>query len=144
MGAARRGDRLKGDEADLFDGSFMLGERALQVGLIDGLNDINSLVRTLGGERAVARRSRLAAAGCCGVCRAWRWTPCLTRPRNATGGSNCADKGAGLLIGTGARDVVHHLLACRRHPPHHVRASNEPASQHRHGRSVPRRSGRRR
>jgi len=34
----------------------MLGERALQVGLIDGLNDIDSLVRTLGGERAVARR----------------------------------------------------------------------------------------
>lgn len=53
---SRRGDRLKGDEAALFDGSFMLGERALQVGLIDGLDDVDSLVRKLGGERAVARR----------------------------------------------------------------------------------------
>jgi signal peptide peptidase SppA len=52
----RRGERLKGDEAALFDGSFMLGERALQVGLIDGLGDVDSLVRTLGGERAVPRR----------------------------------------------------------------------------------------
>ncbi len=52
----RRGDRLKGDEAALFDGGFMLGERALQAGLIDGLNDVDSLVRALGGERAVARR----------------------------------------------------------------------------------------
>ena len=53
---SRRGDRLKGDEATLFDGSFMLGERALQVGLIDGLSDVDALVRTLGGESAVARR----------------------------------------------------------------------------------------
>lgn len=52
----RRGTRLKDDEAKLFDGSFMLGERALQAGLIDGLGDVDSLVRTLGGERAVARR----------------------------------------------------------------------------------------
>jgi len=52
----RRGDRLKGDEAALFDGSFMLGERALQVGLIDGLSDIDAMVHKLGGDRAVARR----------------------------------------------------------------------------------------
>ncbi len=53
---ARRGDRLKGDEAALFDGSFMLGERALSLGLIDGLTDVDALVRTLAGDRAVARR----------------------------------------------------------------------------------------
>jgi ClpP class serine protease len=52
----RRGERLKGDEAALFDGSFMLGERALEVGLIDGLADVDSLVRKLGGERSLARR----------------------------------------------------------------------------------------
>jgi hypothetical protein len=39
----------------LFDGSFMLGERALQVGLIDGLTDIDSLVRELGGAKARAK-----------------------------------------------------------------------------------------
>ena len=53
---SRRGDRLKAEEAKLFDGSFMLGEQALQAGLIDGLGDVDSLVRTLGGDRAVARR----------------------------------------------------------------------------------------
>ena len=51
----RRGGRLKGDEATLFDGSFMLGERALDVGLIDGFADVDGLVRTLGGERMKAR-----------------------------------------------------------------------------------------
>ena len=53
---SRRGARLKGDEATLFDGSFMLGEQALARGLIDRLGDIDSLVRELGGEKAVARR----------------------------------------------------------------------------------------
>lgn len=53
---SRRGDRLKGDEAVVFDGSFMLGEQALALGLIDGLSDLDALVRQLGGERAVARR----------------------------------------------------------------------------------------
>jgi ClpP class serine protease len=52
---SRRGDRLKGDEATLFDGSFMLGERALERGLIDGLADTDSLVRKLGGERMKTR-----------------------------------------------------------------------------------------
>lgn len=52
----RRGARLTGDDAALFDGSFMLGERALALGLIDGLDDLDSLLRQLGGERATARR----------------------------------------------------------------------------------------
>jgi signal peptide peptidase SppA len=51
----RRGDRLKADEATLFDGSFMLGERALALGLIDGCADIDELVRRLGGVKARAR-----------------------------------------------------------------------------------------
>ena len=51
----RRVGKLKGDEAALFDGSFMLGERALEVGLIDGFGDIDGLVRRLGGERAKTR-----------------------------------------------------------------------------------------
>lgn len=48
----RRSGRLKAEEAALFDGSFMLGERALALGLIDGFADIDGLVRELGGERA--------------------------------------------------------------------------------------------
>jgi signal peptide peptidase SppA len=51
----RRTGKLKADEAALFDGSFMLGERGLELGLIDGFDDVDSLVRKLGGERARAR-----------------------------------------------------------------------------------------
>ena len=51
----RRSGRLKADEAMLFDGSFMLGERALATGLIDGFADVDEQVRKLGGERARAR-----------------------------------------------------------------------------------------
>ncbi|HWA79404.1 MAG TPA: S49 family peptidase [Acetobacteraceae bacterium] len=51
----RRGDRLKGSEEEIFDGSAMLGERGLAFGLIDGFADVDSLVRTLGGERARPR-----------------------------------------------------------------------------------------
>lgn len=52
----RRGNRLRGPEETLFDGGFMLGEQALARGLIDGLNDIDSLIRQLGGDRARGRR----------------------------------------------------------------------------------------
>ena len=51
----RRAGRLKGDEAALFDGSFMLGERAVELGLIDGFADVDSLVRKLGGDKARPR-----------------------------------------------------------------------------------------
>ena len=51
----RRAGKLKADEAVLFDGSFMLGERAMAIGLIDGFADTESLVRRLGGEKARAR-----------------------------------------------------------------------------------------
>jgi ClpP class serine protease len=51
----RRGARLKGDEAALFDGSFMLGDRAMAVGLIDRLGDLEQVVREIGGEKARAQ-----------------------------------------------------------------------------------------
>ncbi|WP_428486606.1 S49 family peptidase [Rhodopila sp.] len=52
----RRGQRLRGDQDTLFDGSFMLGEQALERGLIDGFETVDDLVRQLGGDRARARR----------------------------------------------------------------------------------------
>jgi ClpP class serine protease len=52
----RRGQRLRGDHATLFDGGFMLGEQALDRGLIDGFETVDSLVRQLGGDRARPRR----------------------------------------------------------------------------------------
>lgn len=52
----RRGTRLKADEATLFDGGFMLGDQAMRAGLIDGLHDVDGLVRQLGGEGMKGRR----------------------------------------------------------------------------------------
>jgi ClpP class serine protease len=71
----RRGTRLRGPEDTIFDGGFMLGEQALARGLIDSLDDLDGLVRQLGGDRAqtqrfapkrrsmLARLPRLAADG---------------------------------------------------------------------------------
>jgi signal peptide peptidase SppA len=62
---SRRGGRLKAADDAIFDGSFMLGEQALALGLIDGLSTLEALVEQLGGDRARPRRiapkrSRLA------------------------------------------------------------------------------------
>ena len=55
---SRRAGRLKGDEAALFDGSFMLGARALEAGLIDGLGDVEAVLREIGGDKARRRDFR--------------------------------------------------------------------------------------
>ena len=49
---SRRAGKLAADEAALFDGGWMLGERALALGLIDRLGDLDSEVRRLGGPKA--------------------------------------------------------------------------------------------
>lgn len=54
----RRGSRLTGDEDKIFDGSAMLGDQGLALGLIDGFTDTDELVRKLGGERAKPRHIR--------------------------------------------------------------------------------------
>ncbi|MGH7066859.1 MAG: S49 family peptidase [Acetobacteraceae bacterium] len=51
----RRGSRLTREEEKIFDGSAVLGEQGLPLGLIDGFADIDGLVRKLGGERAKPR-----------------------------------------------------------------------------------------
>jgi signal peptide peptidase SppA len=53
---SRRGSRLKAPDDAIFDGSFMLGEQALALGLIDGLATVEDLVQQLGGDRARPRR----------------------------------------------------------------------------------------
>jgi hypothetical protein len=47
-----RGVRLISEA--VFDGGYMLGERALALGLIDGLSDVDAVVRQLGGDKAKA------------------------------------------------------------------------------------------
>ncbi len=49
---ARRAERLTADEAQIFDGGYMLGERALKLGLIDGFGDVDAVVKELGGPKA--------------------------------------------------------------------------------------------
>jgi signal peptide peptidase SppA len=48
---ARRGDRLKADEAELFNGEFWTGRRALELGLVDGLGDLRQVLRARFGEK---------------------------------------------------------------------------------------------
>lgn len=59
----RRAGRLKGEAGQVFDGSAMLGERGLALGLIDGFADVDALVRELGGERARPRILRRRPRG---------------------------------------------------------------------------------
>jgi signal peptide peptidase SppA len=49
----RRAERLVADEASVFDGSWMLGEQAVEAGLVDRVGDLESEVKAIGGDRAV-------------------------------------------------------------------------------------------
>lgn len=51
----RRGDRLKGDEEELFSGAFWVGEKAKDLGLVDGIGDMRSVLRERFGEKVVLR-----------------------------------------------------------------------------------------
>ncbi len=50
----RRAGRLRAEEGALFDGGWMLGARAAEVGLVDRLGDLDGVVRELGGAKARA------------------------------------------------------------------------------------------
>jgi signal peptide peptidase SppA len=47
---ARRGDRLKGDEDEIFSGEAWTGRRALELGLIDGLGDVRQVLKARWGK----------------------------------------------------------------------------------------------
>ena len=64
----RRGLRLKGEEAALFSGEFWTGRRALELGLIDSLGDLRSILQARYGQKVrlpvvAPRRSFLARFG---------------------------------------------------------------------------------
>ena len=50
-----RGARLKGDDDTLFSGEFWTGRRALELGLIDGIGDLRSVIRARFGEKVRLR-----------------------------------------------------------------------------------------
>ncbi|MCW8836746.1 MAG: S49 family peptidase [Rhodospirillales bacterium] len=47
----RRGTKLVGNEKDLFSGEFWGGRRGLELGLIDGIGDLRSVMRETFGEK---------------------------------------------------------------------------------------------
>ena len=69
----RRGDRLRAGPEELFNGEFWTGKRALELGLIDGIDDLRSAMRrrfgddvrlrVVGGDRSWLRRRFLAGGG---------------------------------------------------------------------------------
>jgi signal peptide peptidase SppA len=63
---SRRAGRLKADEAALFDGGWMLGGRAAELGLVDRLGDLEGEVRAAGGAKARARVFRPRRRGLLG------------------------------------------------------------------------------
>ena len=48
---ARRGARLKGDEAERFSGAFWTGTRAKELGLVDDLGDLRGVMRARLGDK---------------------------------------------------------------------------------------------
>lgn len=51
----RRGAKLKAPEAELFTGEIWTGRRALELGLIDGLGDVRSVMRAKFGDKVKFR-----------------------------------------------------------------------------------------
>jgi signal peptide peptidase SppA len=47
----RRGDKLNGDEAELFSGAFWTGAKAKHFGLIDGVGDLRTICRQKFGDK---------------------------------------------------------------------------------------------
>ncbi len=55
MVRARRGERLIGDDEDIFNGAFWTGRKALEMGLIDGIGELRSVLRARFGDRVRLR-----------------------------------------------------------------------------------------
>lgn len=52
---ARRGEKLKAAEADIFNGRFWSGREAVELGLIDGIGDLRTMMRERFGEKVRLR-----------------------------------------------------------------------------------------
>jgi serine protease SohB len=50
---SRRGGKLNGPESDLFSGEYWIGGRALQLGLVDAIGDLRTVLRERYGEKVV-------------------------------------------------------------------------------------------
>jgi serine protease SohB len=52
---SRRGKRLKGDEKEVFSGAFWTGKRAFELGLVDGIGDLRTVLRDRFGDKVRLR-----------------------------------------------------------------------------------------
>ena len=59
----RRAGKLKGPEEELFSGTFWSAAKALDYGLIDGLDDLRGKMRALHGDRVRLRAIPLSSGG---------------------------------------------------------------------------------
>jgi serine protease SohB len=50
---SRRGTKLSGTENDLFSGEYWAGQRAMELGLVDAIGDLRSVLRERFGEKVV-------------------------------------------------------------------------------------------
>lgn len=80
----RRGGKLKGSEEELFSGEFWTGARARDLGLIDGVGDLRSVMRARFGDKVRFRvlplerrrfRRRLSVLDWPAAFASPRWTP---------------------------------------------------------------------
>jgi signal peptide peptidase SppA len=62
----RRAGKLRAEESALFDGGWMLGERAVAAGLVDRLGDLDAEVKRIGGAKARAEVVRPRRRGLLG------------------------------------------------------------------------------
>ncbi len=68
---ARRGERLKAPDDELFSGDFWTGTRALELGLIDGIGEAREVLRSRYGEKV---KFRLIEGAGGWLRRRWRFT----------------------------------------------------------------------
>ncbi len=57
----RRGEKLALDNPDLFSGAFWSAERAIELGLIDGISDVRTKMQELFGEKVSLRTIRIGS-----------------------------------------------------------------------------------
>jgi ClpP class serine protease len=63
MVRARRGDKLKGKDKELFNGAYWTGRSAVALGLIDGLGHMEDTIRRKFGEKAVLKQIPVTSGG---------------------------------------------------------------------------------
>jgi signal peptide peptidase SppA len=63
MVRARRGDKLKGKDKELFTGAYWTGKSALALGLIDGIGHMEAIMKRKFGDKAVLKMIPISSGG---------------------------------------------------------------------------------